>query len=376
MYMIKFRRLLTSLSVLLLLPIGMRAETSLRIQRMMEQMPCLPAPTDSFFVCPQIAKDLRFVIEHDGTGSISHLGLSVFTPEVKRLSNPYLCNCVERLLLECLLQADETSRIRLMTADRFKILLNGYPLGHAGFPRFANCLPLFAPSSTMTFQEHENGYSLRIDAANDDFLTIVFPKDRELIFGTDKKEQDELVGRQLELCHEAHLSPIVPEAANLQAVEGGLWLLPGEAYLIDSLRSDLFFVRDGHQIKPVYDASHPEQSLVNLLMGQIVSPDVHLNLAHRRYGLQTPRYRLTMGQLLTAIKEDGARCYAAGRLLKGGTEVMGVLMIHYPSYQYLNIVNMTAPVAELFSPDAVLHANLYTNVPQHNVLELFEERLK
>lgn len=371
------RHIILLLSFLLLLPAGMQAETSARLRRMMAQLPCLPAPTDTFFMCPQLGAGQRLVIERDGRGEVTHLGLSVFTPEVKRLSNPYLCNCVERLLLECLLQSDEAARLNLLREERFQLLLNGYPLGHANFRRFADCLPLFAPSSTMTFEEYGNSYSLKVDAAGDNAFTMAFPKDRELIFGTDKKEEDEAVGRRLELGGGARLTPRIPDVGDLQAAGAqGLWRLPGKAFLIDSLRSDLYFRCDGGRAVPVYDAAYPAQSLVNLLMGQIADRDVHLDLSHRRYGLQTPRYRLTMAQLLATVREEDSQCYAVGKLIKGGAEASGVLVIYNPRFQYLNMVTMTVPVEHLFRADAVLNAYLFTNVPQHNVLELFEERLK
>ena len=160
-------------------------KASTRFQRMMEAMPCLPASEqDSVFPCPQLASGKQFIICHDGNGQITHMGMSVFTDELKALSSPVLCNFIERLMLEVLLMKNEQERLKFMNEERFKMMLNGYPYGHQRFRQFSDCLPLFEETSASSFKEYDGGYSFNLEN-QDASLVIAFPKDRELIFGTE-----------------------------------------------------------------------------------------------------------------------------------------------------------------------------------------------
>ena len=347
-------------------------KTSTRFQRMMEAMPCLPASErDSVFRCPQLANGKQFIVCHDANGQITHMGMSVFTDELKALSSPVLCNFIERLMLEILLRKNDRERLKFMNEERFKMMLNGYPFGHERFRQFSDCLPLFEENSASSFKEYDRGYSFNLENPDASFV-IAFPKDRELIFGTDKAEQDSAIGELLAASTLDRLSIAIPSAQSLRDEGNNVWRLPGSAFLIDSLRSDLFFRMDGNEIKPIFQPDDPVHSVQNLLMGQVDVPRVVLEINHKQYGLKTPRYRLSVAQTLNALCDENTRSFAVGRLVNGGRDISGVLVIYNPKFQFINMLMMTIDRETLFDPTAVIPVYLYTNVPQQNILNLFE----
>lgn len=57
---------------------------------------------DSVFVCPQVITEKSLVIKYAENNLISHLGVSLFSKESKKMINEPACNFIERLFLELL----------------------------------------------------------------------------------------------------------------------------------------------------------------------------------------------------------------------------------------------------------------------------------
>ena len=355
------------------LPMSMLADVPVRIARMQEKLPCHISQRDTIMQCQQLGHDISINIEHDRRGDLSHLGLHLFTPEMKQMSNHDLCNCVERTLLEILLLPSDGERTKLVKEYKLRLMLNGYPLGSPQFRTFSQCLNLITVNSETSFKELEDGYEFRL-ISGDDALLLYFPKDREVIFGTDKKEQDELMTERLALGTDMRLKPKQPKASSLKpAGIAGLYKSPGKAFLIEQMRSDIYYIRTEDGYKPVFDRQYMLQSYTNFMLGQVANPDMMVDLTHKRYGLTPPRFNVDWASLYNTLVTPGTECYAAARLIDNDTTLSGVLIISHGGYGYIDMLTVNIPIEEFFTEkNPEPRAYLFTNVPQNNVLNLFE----
>lgn len=350
------------------------AQTPARIARIQEQLPCKPSQTDTVIQCQQLGRDVSISVEHDRLGNLSHLGLHLFTPEMKQMSNPALCNCVERVMLEVLLMPTDSERAKFLKEYGMRLLYNGYPLGSPMFSSFKNSLKLVSVSSKSSFMELESGYEFRIFDDKDDALVLYFPKDREVIFGTDKKEQDDVMTQRLALGSGVKLSPKQPKTYTLKVTESqDMYRSPGQSFMIRQMSSEIFYVKNGTEFKPVFEAQHPLESYTNLLLGQIADRNFVVDLTHKRYGLTPPRFNVDWASLFNTLATQGSECYAAARLIDDGKVLSGVLVVSHGSYGYIDLLTVNARIEDLFAPGTPeLKAYLFTNVPQNNLLNLFE----
>lgn len=350
------------------------AEVPVRLARILEQLPCKPERSDTLLACPQIGTDKKIVFSHDRHGEISHVGISIFAPEFKNYCNPYVCNCIERLYLELLLKRSEADRVRFLKEMDVRLVLNGYRLGSPQFPALKQGLALINDRNHMNIEERENSFVFVVTSSTDDEMQMTVPKDRELIFGTDKKEEDEHIDLMLRTSRKHILRPELPSEASLQKVEGKkeLWRQVGMPFMIDSVRSDTYFTKREGRICPLFDPAYPCESLCNLLLGQITEPDVLLAMSHKMYGLSIPKFTIPLSDFIGQMP-DNSVFYACARLIERGEQISGVLLISNPRYNYIHLMTVTVPVADLFVREPVVRAYLYTNVPQHNVRNLFME---
>jgi hypothetical protein len=357
-------------------PTLVRADVPLRLARIQQALPCGVPQRGSTFVCPQLTTDHQLVVERNAAGEVSHLGVSIFSTEFKAYYNVAVCNCVERSFLE-LLEAGTTSGRQIWLRQYgVRLLYNGYPFGTPQFPDLSRGMKLINEQARLDLSEEEDCYQFTVTSPTDDALCLKVPKDREYIFATDKKEEDEVVDRLLQNGRHYSLSPLVPETAQLRQLRSGVWVWPGQSYMIDSLSTEKYYVPTGAygQWSPLYAATDPCESMRNLLLGQVASADVRLDVTHKMYGLSHPQFLISLSDFLGVLSQQDCRLYATARLVSGGQEVSGVLLIENTKYNYIHLVTVTAPVADLFAAHPLLRTYLYTNVPQHNLLNLFFDK--
>ena len=80
---------------------------SRKIQQMAEmlQLHTLPGK-DTLMVVPSLVPNKDVIFAYNGKGELEHLGFSLFSKEVKDMLDRKICNFLERILLELLLQGD------------------------------------------------------------------------------------------------------------------------------------------------------------------------------------------------------------------------------------------------------------------------------
>lgn len=360
--------------LLCLLETSAYAGVPLRIARILSALPCDVPPQGNTFRCPQLTTDLQLVIERNADGEVRHLGVSIFPTEFKGYYNEAICNCVERSFLE-LLEAGTISDRRIWLRQYgVQLLYNGYPFGTPQFTNLNLGLKLINEQARLDLSEEEDYYQFTITAPSDDALCLKIPKDREYIFATDKKEEDEIVDRLLQRGQHYTLSPLSPQSNQLRLLRSGVWVSPGQSYMIDSLSTEKYYVQTDRQWQPLFAATSPCESMRNLLLGQVTDADIQLDVTHKMYGLSHPQFLISLPDFLGILSQQDCRMYASARLVGNGQTVSGVLLIQNTKYNYIHLVTVTAPVADLFGTRPLLRTYLYTNVPQHNVLNLFFDK--
>ncbi|MBQ0056231.1 MAG: hypothetical protein KBT20_01130 [Bacteroidales bacterium] len=358
-----------------MMPLVMLADVPVRIARLQEKLPCQPSVRDTVMQCPALGRGVSISVMHDAKGQLSHLGLHLFTPEMKRMVSPLLCNCSERILLELLLQKTEAERLTLLREDKVRLVLNGFPLGSPQFSSFPKVMQLLTESSRTSFVELDSGYELRITGNDDNTLVLAFPKDRELIFGTDKKEQDERMTELVALGTEQRLSPRVPAVSKLLPTdEPSVLKSAGSPFMIEQMTSTCYYRKEtAGGVSVVFDRDHALQSFTNLLLGQVDKKDFLVDLTHKRYGLTPPRFNVDWASLFCTLVQPDVECFAAARYIENGQALSGVLIMSHGSYGYVDMLTVNVFVDQLFDdPKPQLRAYLFTNVPQNNIYNLFE----
>lgn len=324
--------------------------------------------------------DLALHEERNAKGELTHLGIALFSKEHQQVLNQHLWRGSERMLLELLLLGSDQERRTWLRERNVRLFLEATQFGNAGFTSFTKALPILKDVKSIKINEEADRYRLLINGGPDELtLRLSFPKERELIFGTDKKEEDARQGEMLRNYQGPALQVFYPDADELLPTSHAeICHTMGQALYIDSLRTDGYYYTptEGQPCIPVYSSAYPKESVKNLLLGKISRNEIKVHVTHRQYGNQVAEWNTAWDNFLAALcNEEVMEPYAAAQYSAERRQLTGILILRNTAFGYNNMVLLSVPQDQLDSHEpCTLEAMLYTNIPQHNILSLFEER--
>lgn len=313
-------------------------------------------------------------------GEITHIGVALFSKEHQQVLNPYLWKGSERMLLELLLKPNDKERMQWLKERNVRLFLEATPFGNPGFTSFSKVIPILKYVHSIKINEEADRYRLLVTGGSDDAtLRLSFPKDRELIYGTDKKEEDQIQGERYKNYKGVLLPVFLPEADELLATATpDIYHTAGQALYIDSLRTDTYYHvnPENKEVLPIYGSGFPKESVRNLLLGKVRRNELSVHVTHRQYGNHTIEWTTSLSNLLAALSsEEVMENFAAVQYNADKEQLTGILILRNTAFGYNNMLLLSMPLSQLdTNVKTTLEAMLYTNIPQNNILSLFEER--
>lgn len=192
---------------------------------------------------------------------------------------------------------------------------------------------------------------------------------------TDKVDADRLLWDELNTKHVVenwHEPYEYDELLFKETYEDGIFLIPGDSFQIESLRSDFYVVMDDGEWKPVYSAMYPMESAVNLLLNRIKNNDHRLHITHHQYGGKTPQVEIEMQVLYDMLARNMKMYCSVTKIDKN--DINAVLVFYHPKRNYIHMLQVRMATADVTIPKSVIEADMYTNIPQGNVKSVFKEK--
>lgn len=344
--------------------------TSKKLAEIGELFPksCLPEK-DSVFSCPQIIQKKSLIISYNDKHEIKHLGISLFSPETKEMINLPVCNFIERMMLELSLQQSVIDIEARLQQSRVYLRKNGVEFNRGYFTSLNSTLDDMQTPAQFSIRK-DSCYTVYWRYGSDDFLSMSFPVSRELIFGTNKKESDQIIG---ELFSEAGCDTVTEKnpgiiASDLQLQNNSdLYLKKGSAFLTNKINSDTYYQRSGSKYQLAFNSQYPAESLANLLTTK-QDKSLVLKINHRMYGGFTPEFSIPLSRFLCMFNAGFSTYCILKRLGLGQVQVSAVL--HNNDFGYIHLLRIKTTSRELFMDNGTLKADLYTNIPEHNLKNL------
>jgi hypothetical protein len=335
---------------------------------------CLPAK-DSIFDCPAIIKGKSLTVKYNSKNEISHLGVSLFSQEAKEMINYPVCSFIERFLLELLQQKTAAGMSRRLE-DYDVSLEETKPAGNSSLSPAAlsNILNRMQPSTHFTLRQTEKQYSAIWKLDDYGTFTMTFPVSRELIFGTNKKESDEALSELLptSYCNESQKRNVEFKADEMtvNTQDSRIFDRKGDFFILPRLNSDICCVRNSNgAFLPVYDAAHPGVSLKNILLLPHMNTSLQLHIKHRQYSNFTPEFEMKLSDFICFFQAE-SNIYCHVETTKQNM-LNGYVIVHSKKFNYIHMLHVSATGEDVFKDNAMLQAEFYSNIPQHNITNLF-----
>jgi hypothetical protein len=328
-------------------------------------------PADSVFICRQIIKGKSFVVKYNDKKEIEHLGISLFSPETKKMINLPVCNFIERMMLELVLQKTTSNIKWKLMHYGISLEKNGIEYGRQGFASLTRVLADIQYPTRFAINK-DSVYTALWEFGSGELLSMSFPASRELIFGTDKKESDESIGELFvnNDCGEISNESDSISEQNVALISGtDLYLRKGSIFMINKINSDTYYQRSNGSYTIAFDSVYPRESLANLFLAKTIDTSLSLNITHRMYGEFTPEFTIPLNKFICLFNK-GFTSYCV--LYKPDFDKVQIaLILHNADFNYIHLARIKTTKKQIFQKEGVLSVDLYTNIPLHNVKNLF-----
>ncbi len=192
--------------------------------------------------------------------------------------------------------------------------------------------------------------------------------------GMDKVDADNLLYNELKtaLPPTSVKTTVVPSNSILKKTsEDNIFKVIGKSFQVESLCSDYYVRRNGHQYDVIYDARYPLESFVNLLMNKVAKNDHTILITHHQYGNVVKKLKMPMSNMFNLLARTmDLYCFVTAIDKK---KINGVMVFHNPNKNLIHLFEVSADTRDLVKDKSQIEADLYSNIPQDNIRSLFKE---
>ncbi len=330
---------------------------------------------DTILPCPQVSFGKLLVMKYNESHQLAHLGISLFSPSTKEMINLPVCNFLERLLLEIAITKDRNSIKEKLKRNQIRLQWNEADFGTRNFTSIKPLLVELEDPAQFVLNWDSVGYTAIWRYGNtQNVFTITFPASRELVLGTNKKESDELLSKQLQHSKGIKYTPetdVVSPQNLYRTSDPALFIKKGNTFMYPIVNSNIYYKETGKGYTQIYETSYPFESLSNCFLGNRTDYLLKLHINHRMYGNFSPEFEMGLADFVHFFRKE-FDIYTA--FDKTDTDpVKLTVILQNKQLNYIHMLLIQAPKAFLFQQGGVLSANFYSNIPQHYVKSLFGE---
>lgn len=154
--------------------------------------------------------------------------------------------------------------------------------------------------------------------------------------------------------------------------EDGIKIAEGTRFQINSLRSDVYI--DNMTKQPVFSKRYPLESATNLLMNMVSNDNHRINITHHQYGNVRKRVSIPLNAIYLLLAADKDVYCSVTKI--DANLIEANLVMHQPKSDYIHLFVVQIAISELFKPEGIITADLYSNIPQDNVKSIYSKQEK
>lgn len=335
-------------------------------------MRCDVPKHSSIFSCNSASALLPLLVEYEAE-TMTHLGVVLFTHDLKEALGKPICDFQERLFLEVFLQKTDADAQKLL--DEYKIKLP-VSLDEKSLRNYLEAALAFASKDALEYMLTKDSLTWTATWSNDNqHFSFNFPANYDLILGMDKKEAEERFTEQLQKfqCNKTAIIPVTVEVGNLKKLNDRLYVRQGERLFIQNMNSNIYFFQKGEQeFSLVYDRNFPEESISNIFTHPDRKSDgLQMEVQQRIYGNQMKKYEMNLFDFLCFMEKEHETYIGIEKCT--AEEVNLTVIFKSKFYNCYHMLYVQAVPNDFFEKGKSLKTTFYAYIPNQNIKNLYKE---
>lgn len=308
----------------------------------------------------------------DNKGVVEHLGVPLFTEDLRQLQPSPIYDYLEFTVMDRLYKvSDNTLTHQDLKFEKGNLAQLSKVIDNADVCTIENLADKY--------------YRVKWMKGNTPFVVVSFPINYELLANSNRKEMELNFIRDIR-----NFTDTTPVAQNdlsskmVATIDPDLFVVPGDHYIIPQINNNRYLAvnskeSDGnneHHLGFLFDRHQPQESLANLMVERdmpIDSAMVELEFVLGNYKRDT--VSVTLHNWMAFCIKQGCKPYFGFEDNKEGT-LTGTLIMRNKQSGYDHIVAVRAEESELFAEHPLVHAKVHLFTPSSNVRNLFGKSTK
>ena len=291
-------------------------------------------------------------------GEIIHIGLNLFTEEVKRSTDKSLLDFVEEALLAKVLNVKSNVYDRLV-------------ISKGGVTDFS----ALSPQSDYSLN-NSNSKSMAIEwPLSDRSISVTMPLNYDVLSSGSREEIENDFITKIKNFKGSRISFEPIDTLKLEPYGEDKLIYPGDSYLNSFITRNIYFRIDNTY--PVYDTHSPVESIANLFIFPSEVSDsikVDLTIFKHEYG-EKENFVIPLSQLLAACEDNGCIVFWGMEKYEEGI-LEGSLFLYNNFRGYDHVLKISCKPEEILNNKGSITARASLFIPTNNVQNLFSPYIK
>lgn len=288
-----------------------------------------------------IANGTKLTVHQTGQ-TIDHIGLYLFTEEMRKMDKSPIFDFLERYFLQLRYPPQAMSMANMIRDDQFRFLTGSLKSA-------ADILP----TDGFSYDFDKRCYKATWSRQDSTLLSVSFPVEYELISGENKIEAENNL-----LADIISTKVVVPTEAPI---------IKKDYYLSKDITNRLYLSKD----ELVLSERHPLESAANVMLSLQTEGNFAINITQLSYGFKKTVFEVPLKQWIAFCQEHGCELYFGIENLTETSEVACVVIAVNTLENYNHVLTAQIPSDILDAKSGTIKARLYPYIPTHNVSNLF-----
>lgn len=276
---------------------------------------------------------------------VDHIGLSLFSDEMREVSQTPVFDFLERYFLQLKYPLSEKTVAMMVRDDGFRF--------ETGTLQTVDKLQ---SSNDYKFQYQYDGHRYVVSWSRDEapLLVVSFPVEYQLMSGENKVEAESHILNDILQTAVVHVPDNMEQEHN-------------ESYLMESCTNRLYF--DGGKL--VADARHPAETVANMMLSTEFEGNIRLRLTQVEYGFRKSTVEVDVKQWITFCRNNHCQVFYGVDNVSADGSVEAVVLAVNSEENYNHLLTLTVPADVVATCQGTVEARLYSYVPTQNIRNLF-----
>lgn len=281
---------------------------------------------------------------HMQNGMIDHIGLHLFSEEIRKMDRSSVFDFLERYFLQLKYPPTIKTAAMMIRDDEFRF--------ETGSMKTISELRL---TDNFSYQYDKRRYKAEWLREGRKMLVVSFPVEYQLISGENKIEAESHVLNDI-----LQTSVVADETyADVN--------ITGETYILKEYSSRLYYM--GRKL--VANSRYPAETSANMMLTTEAKGDYQLNITQVSYGFKKSVVEVGLKQWITFCRNNGCKLYFGTENIDKKGNVEAVVIAVNEAENYNHVLTVSIPAKAIAMQKGTIEARLYPYIPMQNVQSLF-----